>query len=142
MSAESYDHLIDCLPQKPPALYVDRVVEHAAMERVAGTVTFGERHRVFDGHLPGEPIVPGVVLAEALAQLAGLALMGGEGAPVSGYLAEVAEARFYRVVRPGEGVRLEATVDTAFGDYARFVVAAFGGDEQAMRGKVTVARRP
>lgn len=141
MSGDSLAHLIECLPQKPPALLVDRVDEHEPMTRVAGSVTFPDGHRIFDGHLPGEPLVPGVILVEALAQLAGLALIGREGEPVSGYLAEVGSTRFYRLIRPGEEIRLEASVDAAFGDYARFDVRAFVGEEKAAEGQLTVARR-
>jgi 3-hydroxyacyl-[acyl-carrier-protein] dehydratase len=135
------DRLLDSLPQRPPALFVDHVLEHEHLRRVAGSVCFPPGHRVFSGHLPHEPLVPGVVLIEALAQLAGLALVGAEGEPVHGYLAEVGRVRFHRLVHPGEEVRLEARVDRAFGDYARFDVRALVGEELAAEGQVTVARR-
>jgi len=111
------------------------------MERVAGTVRFPPGHRVFENHLPGEPLVPGVILIEALAQIAGLALVGRDGEAVRGYLAEVAHARFYRLIHPGDELRLEAVLDRAFGDYARFDVVASVGDEVAVRGRLTVARK-
>ena len=139
-----FDRLIEFLPQKPPFLFVDHVTEHESMRRVAGLLTFPTGHRIFENHLPDEPLVPGVICIEALAQLAGLALMGSEGEPVRGYLAEVGQTRFLRLIRPDEEIRLEAVLEIAFGDYARFDVAAHVGEELAVRGQVTVAsaRRP
>lgn len=135
------DALIDFLPQKPPSRYVDHVLEVEFQKRVCGTVCFGAEHRIFVGHLPEEPLVPGVVIIEALAQIAGIALTGEQGAPIRGYLAEAGPVRFLRTVSPDEVIRLEAEVEQAFGAFVRFAVAASVGDEAVAKGRITVARR-
>ena len=109
--------------------------------RVEGLVAFPAGHPIFEGHLPGEPLVPGVIVIEALAQLAGLTLQRLQGEKVRGYLAEVGQTRFYRLIHPGEEIRLEAEVDRTFGDYARFKVRATVAGELAASGTVTLARR-
>jgi 3-hydroxyacyl-[acyl-carrier-protein] dehydratase len=135
------DRLIAFLPQKSPFLFVDHVLSAEPMRSVAGSVCFPEGHAVFENHLPGEPLVPGVIVIEALAQLAGIALMPREGAPVHGYLGEVAQMRFYRLIHPGEVIALAADLEQAFGDFARFQVRAAVGVETAASGTITLARR-
>jgi 3-hydroxymyristoyl/3-hydroxydecanoyl-(acyl carrier protein) dehydratase len=135
----SYDRLIELLPQKPPFRFVDEVLELARGESIVGAVTFPRGHRVFEGHLPGEPIVPGVILIEALAQVAGLILAPEGGAPLRGYLGEVLRMRFRRAVRPDERVRLRARLAQRFGKVIRFEgVADVGGGEVAAEGEITV----
>ena len=141
MSDRDLNELLQFLPQQPPARYVDAVTEFTPGASVRGTITFGSGHRVFDGHLPGEPLVPGVIIAEALAQLAGMALMDPGGSPIRGYLAEMSEMRFLRLIHPDEEIILSAKLDAAFAGLARFEVEAHVGDELATRGRLTLARK-
>ncbi len=130
--------LLRNLPQRPPALLVDTIHQVSVGKSVVGSVTFPPGHRVFDGHLPGNPLVPGVALIEALAQVAGVALMAPGGSPIRGYLAEVNRMRFLRLIRPGESIDLSATLDAAFGSLARFAVEATVAGEIAAKGLLTV----
>ncbi|MBI4603796.1 MAG: beta-hydroxyacyl-ACP dehydratase [Planctomycetes bacterium] len=139
--AAPLDRLIDLLPQKHPFLFVDHVLELEPLRRVAGTVLFPEGHPIFRNHLPGEPLVPGVILIEALAQVAGITLAGAEGAPIAGYLGEVTRLRFHRPVRPGEEILLRAELEQAFGAFARFTVSAEVAGDLAAEGVVVLARR-
>jgi 3-hydroxyacyl-[acyl-carrier-protein] dehydratase len=141
MNEPSLDRFLELLPQKPPALFVDHILHLVHLEEVEGTVVFSHGHRVFESHLPGEPLVPGVVIVESLAQLAGLTLMDPRGAPIRGYLAEIRAMRFYRLVHPGEMLRLHARLEQAFGRYARFMVEAHVADELAARGELALARK-
>jgi 3-hydroxyacyl-[acyl-carrier-protein] dehydratase len=134
------DRLIDSLAQKPPFRFVDHVLSVESHHRAEGTVTFALGHPIFEGHLPGEPLVPGVIVIEALAQLAGLALAVPDGEEIRGYLAEVGQTRFYRLIRPGEEILLAAEVVRAFGEFARFTVKASVGGEMAVSGTLTLAR--
>lgn len=127
------------LPQKPPAVYLDEVLELAPQERAVGATTFPAGHRIFEGHLPGEPLVPGVILIEALAQLSGIVLIPAEGRPVRGYLGEVAQMRFRRLIRPGERILLRAELERRFGRAARFRVSAEVDGVEAASGTITVA---
>ena len=105
--------ILSLLPHRYPFLLVDRIV-HMDDRRIVGlkNVTFNEAF--FNGHFPGEPVMPGVLQIEALAQVAGVGMvyklkeMGKEGAiPL---FAGVENARFRRVVRPGDTLVLEVTL--------------------------------
>jgi|SRR5690625_462535 len=94
------------LPHRYPFLLVDRLV-HADAERFEclKNVSFNEPH--FNGHFPDEPVMPGVLILEALAQAAGLALGTlAEDDPGTGYLTGIERARFRRKVVPGDVLRL------------------------------------
>ncbi len=142
MAPGLYDRYIECLPQKPPFLFLDGVEDLAYLRHAVGRKTFPAGHPIFENHLPGEPLVPGVILIEALAQLSGLVLVPPEGRPVHGYLGEVARLRFRRLVRPDERIVLRSTLDRRFGSVARFEVAAHVGDEVAADGTLTIAGAP
>lgn len=100
------------LPHRYPFLLVDRVLEVDSGKRLVGikNVTFNEPF--FQGHFPEKPVMPGVLIIEALAQATGLLAMESE--EVSGsaiyYLVGVDRARFKRPVVPGDQVRLEVSV--------------------------------
>lgn len=100
------------LPHRYPFLLVDRVVEVDSGQRLVAikNVTFNEPF--FQGHFPQKPVMPGVLIIEALAQATGLLAMESE--EVSGaaiyYLVGVDKARFKRPVVPGDQLRLEVSV--------------------------------
>jgi len=136
---DDLDRYIALLPQKPPFLFVERLLELEPSVRARGTKTFPAGDRVFENHLPDEPLVPGVILIEALAQLSGLVLVPGDaGEPVRGYLAGVSRMRFRRLIHPDEEIELESRLATRIGSAARFAVRARVGDEVAAEGEVTV----
>lgn len=81
-------------------------------------VTVGDPH--LQGHFPGNPLMPGVLLVEAMAQAAGLLLPDGSSA----LLAQIKEARFRRPVVPGDQVRIEAERLGGLGGLHRFAVKA------------------
>lgn len=99
------------LPHRYPFLMVDAFVsqEGDAFECVKN-VSFGEPY--FEGHFPGDPVMPGVLIVEALAQAAAVGLSVREGlAPGAvGYLAAVEGAKFRRKVVPGDRLRLTGTI--------------------------------
>lgn len=104
--------IMNYLPHRYPFLLVDRVVEVDSGKRLAAikNVTFNEPF--FQGHFPQKPVMPGVLIIEALAQTTGLLAMESE--EVSGaaiyYLVGVDKARFKRPVVPGDQLRLEVEV--------------------------------
>jgi 3-hydroxyacyl-[acyl-carrier-protein] dehydratase len=100
------------LPHRFPMLLVDRVEELVEAERIAAikAVTFNEPF--FQGHFPGRPIMPGVLIVEALAQAAEILAIETLGLKDSGklvYFMAIEEAKFRKPVEPGCLLRLEAS---------------------------------
>jgi beta-hydroxyacyl-ACP dehydratase FabZ len=103
------------LPHRYPFLLVDRILEIEKGKRIVGikNVTFNESF--FQGHFPGHPIMPGVLIIEAMAQVAGiLALKSSEDTMDFGrkvlYFAGIDKAKFRKPVFPGDQVRFELEV--------------------------------
>ena len=102
------------LPHRYPFLLVDRVLELVPNERVVAikNVTMNEPH--FPGHFPNHPVMPGVLIIEAMAQAAGLLAFRSVGKEVGDksvvYFVGIDGARFKRPVVPGDQLRMEATV--------------------------------
>ncbi len=96
-------------------------------------VTLDEPH--LQGHFPGNPIMPGVLLLEAMSQTAGLLLPSGSSA----FLAQVKEARFRRAVVPGDQVRIEAERLTGLGTLHRFAVRALVERATAAEAEIVLA---
>ncbi len=100
------------LPHRYPFLLVDRVVEFDAGRRAVGLKNVTVNDPYFQGHFPGRPVFPGVLIVEALAQLGGvLAIRSSsvEGSPVV-YLTGIDKAKFRKPVIPGDQIRLEVEV--------------------------------
>ncbi|MGH8125396.1 MAG: 3-hydroxyacyl-ACP dehydratase FabZ [Rhodanobacteraceae bacterium] len=99
------------LPHRYPFLLVDRVVELTAGKHIVALKNVTLNEPFFQGHFPGRPVMPGVLIVEALAQASGL-LIGLSGSysetdrPIF-YLAKVDNARFLKPVLPGDQLRLE-----------------------------------
>ncbi len=100
------------LPHRYPFLLVDRVVAFDSGRRAVGLKNVTVNDPYFQGHFPGRPVFPGVLIVEALAQLGGvLAIRSSsvEGSPIV-YLTGIDKARFRKPVIPGDQVRLEVEV--------------------------------
>lgn len=107
------------LPQRYPFALVDRIIEYVPGERAVGikNVTFNEPH--FQGHFPGRPIMPGVLIVEAMAQVGGVVLTQMPDAEGGLFLfAGIDKLRFRRQVVPGD--RLVMTVELLWVKRRRF----------------------
>ena len=125
--------LEDLLPHREPFLFVRRLLAWAPGKWAESEVEFRGDEFFFRGHFPGRPIVPGVILVEAAAQTAGLALHdepGAERQPGEGgaWLAKIRHWRFRQPVQPPQVLRVSARVEGRFGagGIATVVLAAEG----------------
>jgi 3-hydroxyacyl-[acyl-carrier-protein] dehydratase len=130
------------LPHRPPFLFVDRVVQRGEGSIVTEWDAAPEAD-FFRGHYPENPIVPGVLLVECALQAGALLCATGvgetAGVPV---VTRLGDARFKRVVRPGDTVRVEATLEARVGP-ARYMKAKLTvGGALAARLEFVVALQP
>lgn len=108
------DQILDYLPHRYPFLLLDGVDELVPGERAIGRKFVSANEPYLQGHFPGHPIMPGVLVVEALAQLCCvLAYATAKRQPSDGYLnylAGVDDARFKRPVRPGDMLELQGAI--------------------------------
>ena len=101
------------LPHRPPFLLVDRVVSFEPMKRLVGWKGVTMNEPFFPGHFPGSPVMPGVLILEALAQSAALCALMSIGPEEQGkltFLMGIDNARFRRPVVPGDRLELHVEV--------------------------------
>ena len=133
------------LPHRYPFLLVDRVVELESNKRIRAikNVTFNEPY--FMGHFPGRPVMPGVLMLEALAQAAGLLAFDAMGqVPDENniyYFVGIDSARFKRPVEPGDQLILEASIDRVRGGIWKFKGVARVGEEVACEAELMCTMR-
>jgi UDP-3-O-[3-hydroxymyristoyl] N-acetylglucosamine deacetylase/3-hydroxyacyl-[acyl-carrier-protein] dehydratase len=104
--------IMKVLPHRYPFLFVDRVLEMEEKKRIVGIKNVTINEPFFQGHFPGHPIMPGVLIIEAMAQVGGILLMGLVDDPQSKvvYFISLDNVRFRRPVRPGDQLRFELEV--------------------------------
>jgi 3-hydroxyacyl-[acyl-carrier-protein] dehydratase len=125
------------IPHREPFLLIDRIVELEPGVRAVGEHDFDGTEWYQAGHFPGNPIVPGVILVESMAQTAVVMAMSlPEYRDGLGLFAGIDEMRFKRMVKPGDTGRFEAVMDKFRRGYARVNVRTFVGDELAAEGAI------
>jgi 3-hydroxyacyl-[acyl-carrier-protein] dehydratase len=132
------EQIEEILPHRPPFLLVDEVLELEPGARVLAQKTVTDEDCA--GHFPGNPIMPGVKMVEALAQCGAVAVLSEEeNRGKLALFAGIDDVRFKRIVRPGDLLTLECTLETVRGPIGRGKARATVGDELAVRGTLTFA---
>lgn len=106
------EQIMEIIPHRPPFLLIDRVLEIEEGARAVGLKQVTINEPFFAGHFPGQPIMPGVLQIEALAQVGAVALLSQPD--YRGKLALFAgleNVRFRKIVAPGDTLRLEVTLE-------------------------------
>jgi 3-hydroxyacyl-[acyl-carrier-protein] dehydratase len=135
--------ILERLPHRYPFLLVDRVLECRPGEsiRALKNVTYNEPF--FPGHFPGDPVMPGVMIIEALAQAAGiLCFVTANVIPddtTRFYFVGIDKARFRRPVVPGDQLLLTAQLERSLKGIWRFATAAHVGDQEVAHAQMMVA---
>ncbi|HYN64686.1 MAG TPA: 3-hydroxyacyl-ACP dehydratase FabZ [Candidatus Limnocylindrales bacterium] len=127
------------LPHRFPFLLVDRILELEPGRRAVGIKNVTANEPQFTGHFPGRPIMPGVLMVEALAQTAGVAVLSlDEYRGKLGLFAGIDDCRFRRLVQPGDILRLEVTVEKLRGMFGRVRAVATVDGEVAVEGTLSI----
>ena len=100
------------IPHRYPMLLIDRVEELEAGKRAVAIRNVTAHEQVFNGHFPGNPVLPGVLIVEAMAQTGAVALLSmDEFKGKTAYFGGIKQAKFRKVVRPGDTLRIEVTLE-------------------------------
>jgi beta-hydroxyacyl-ACP dehydratase FabZ len=132
MSVMEVKDILKILPHRYPMLLVDRVLECDGKQRIVGVKNVSFNEPFLQGHFPGDPIVPGVLQLEAMAQVAGILMnqMFASGPRIAYFLA-IDNARFRQVVRPGDQMRIEVIFTRARMGMSKVHGTIYVGDELA-----------
>ena len=133
--------ILDLLPHRPPFLLVDRILEWEAGKRCIGLKNVTINEPFFVGHFPGHPVMPGVLIIEALAQVGAVLLFWSMPEAMRRtklvYFAGVDNGRFRAPVVPGDALRLEMTVSRLRGPVSRVRGEAFVEGKRVAEADIT-----
>ena len=134
------DEIASILPHREPFLLLDSVSELVPGERVAAEYRVPEDGWWFAGHFPERPVMPGVLIVEAMAQTGAVAVLVEEqNRGKIAFFAGIDDCRFKRIVEPGDVLTLACEIDTIRGPIGRGKATAHVGDALAARATLTFA---
>ena len=126
------------IPHRYPVLLIDRVIELEPGKRVVAIKNLTNNEPQFTGHFPGRPIMPGVLMVEALAQAGAVAVLSlPEYAGKLVLFAGIDACRFRRTVVPGDTLRLEVTLEKLRGVFGRGRAVASVDGEVAVEATIS-----
>lgn len=106
------EQIMEIIPHRPPFLLIDRILELESGVRAVGIKQVTINEPFFQGHFPGQPVMPGVLQIEALAQVGAVALLSlPETKGKLALFAGIDGVRFRKVVKPGDTLRLEVSLE-------------------------------
>jgi len=135
--------ILELLPHKYPFLLVDKIIDYEPFEHLKALKNVTINEPFFQGHFPGNPIMPGVLILEALAQagclLFGQSVEAPEGKSFIYYFGGIDKARFKHVVTPGDQLQLKIKVLKRKRNVWKMLGEAFVGGELACSAELTCA---
>ena len=134
------------LPQRYPILMIDRVKHCDIGKRIVALKNVSANEPYFQGHFPGRPIMPGVMILEAMAQAAGVLIISGDKGTDHHqniyYYVGIDDARFKKPVIPGDQLELDVKVERMLRGIGKFSCVARVGTELAAEATILLAMRP
>lgn len=129
--------IMKVLPHRYPMLMVDRIIEVDEGKRAVGLKNVSVNEPFFQGHFPGQPIMPGVLIVEAMAQVSGALAMSSGVKGKSTYFLSIEKAKFRKPVIPGDQLRIEVEVLRGRESIWRFAGKAFVEDRVVAEAEFT-----
>ncbi|GAA0700843.1 3-hydroxyacyl-ACP dehydratase FabZ [Paraclostridium ghonii] len=134
------DQIKELIPHRYPFLLVDKVVELEEGKRAVGIKNVSVNEPFFQGHFPEYPIMPGVLIIEALAQVGAVAMMSiDENKGKLGVFAGIDKVRFKKEVRPGDTLRMEVEMLSLRRNIGKANASAYVDGELVCRGELMFA---
>jgi 3-hydroxyacyl-[acyl-carrier-protein] dehydratase len=132
------------LPHRPPFVFVRKLIKCEPGAFAECETRFPSDDPMFAGHFPGDPLVPGVILTEALAQTAGIAAASAhpENSRPRFLLSAIRQMKFFRAVRPEEKIILRARKVAVAGELLQFEVEALIDNQLATAGQIVLNALP
>ncbi|WP_147651551.1 3-hydroxyacyl-ACP dehydratase FabZ [Vulcaniibacterium gelatinicum] len=130
------------LPHRYPFLLVDRVTEFEPHKRLLAYKNVTSNEEFFNGHFPGNPVMPGVLVLEAMAQAGGILTQLSHEASTEGklfYLVKIDGAKFSRMVVPGDRLELEVVIKRVIRNMALYACSARVDGEQVACAEILCA---
>lgn len=132
--------IMEILPHRYPFLLVDKIVEFEEGVRAVGIKNVTVNEPFFQGHFPGRPIMPGVLICEALAQVGAVVILSApEFQDKLAVFTGINNFKFRHQVVPGETLRLEAELTKMRGSMGKAEVCAYVDDAVAAKGEISFA---
>lgn len=130
--------IMEIIPHRPPFLLVDRIDELEPGKHAVGRKCVSMNEPFFVGHFPGEPVMPGVLVMEALAQVGAVICLSLEqNKGKTAYFGGVSKARFRNKVVPGDVLTLEVDIVKCKGPVGVGMARAYDGDKVFAEGEIT-----
>lgn len=129
------------LPHRYPFLLVDRIIDLVPGEYVVGIKNVTLNEPFFQGHFPGKPIMPGVLVVEAMAQVGGILLLNAETDPTSKVVlfTGIDNVRFRKLITPGDTIRFELEIGALRRSMVKMYGRAYVGDQMACEAELMAA---
>ncbi|WP_318708092.1 3-hydroxyacyl-ACP dehydratase FabZ [Candidatus Acetatifactor stercoripullorum] len=140
MSVLNIKEIMEIIPHRQPFLLIDTIEELEPGKRAVGTKCVSYNEPYFAGHFPQEPVMPGVLIVEALAQVGAAAILSqSDFQGKTAYFAAINSAKFRQKVVPGDVLRLETEIIKVKGPIGIGEAKAYVGDRLVVEAQLTFA---